>query len=317
MGRLSREPAAKRAERFVLRLLGRCSHPRKLPLPSTQLEQRPEFRAVFISDVHLGLRASQVDRLCRFLETTTMARLYLVGDIVDLIALERTGRFHGDFRQVTSLIRRLAARGTRILLIPGNHDAALRRYVGQTAGALHHEMVHADARGRRLLVTHGDEADAVVTFHPLLSRIGSAMYDGALEASRVVNWLRRLAGLEYWNLAGAVKRAVKLACTYIGDWEATIATRVHSHGLDGVICGHIHVPRIGEIQGRAYYNCGDWVEHGSALAETWEGEFRLLSGRLAHQPERAATLRLRFNLGVRSAGARLRRSFLYRLASSR
>jgi hypothetical protein len=44
-----------------------------------------------------------------------------------------------------------------------------------------------------------------------------------------------------------------------------------------VICGHIHVPAIREIDGIAYYNCGDWVEHCTALVEHLDGTMELAS----------------------------------------
>ena len=40
-------------------------------------------RSVFISDVHLGTRACQAERLLEFLRAYPSAMLYLVGDIVD------------------------------------------------------------------------------------------------------------------------------------------------------------------------------------------------------------------------------------------
>ena len=48
-------------------------------------EDSPErrFRTLFISDVHLGARGSQADRLLDFLRTHDADTIYLVGDIVD------------------------------------------------------------------------------------------------------------------------------------------------------------------------------------------------------------------------------------------
>ena len=48
-------------------------------------EEAPErrFRTLFISDVHLGARGSQADRLLDFLRTHDADTIYLVGDIVD------------------------------------------------------------------------------------------------------------------------------------------------------------------------------------------------------------------------------------------
>ena len=45
------------------------------------------FRALFISDVHLGARGCQADRLLDFLRWHDADTIYLVGDIVDGWAL--------------------------------------------------------------------------------------------------------------------------------------------------------------------------------------------------------------------------------------
>jgi len=47
-------------------------------------EECPErrFRTLFISDVHLGARGSQAERLLDFLRTHDADTIYLVGDIV-------------------------------------------------------------------------------------------------------------------------------------------------------------------------------------------------------------------------------------------
>jgi hypothetical protein len=43
-----------------------------------------------------------------------------------------------------------------------------------------------------------------------------------------------------------------------------------------VVCGHIHVPAIRRIEGIDYYNCGDWVEHCTALVEHLDGRLDLV-----------------------------------------
>ena len=45
-----------------------------------------QYRSVFISDVHLGTADCQADYLLDFLNNIQCQTLYLVGDIVDLIA---------------------------------------------------------------------------------------------------------------------------------------------------------------------------------------------------------------------------------------
>src|ERR1043165_1108238 len=60
------------------------------------------FRTLFISDVHLGARGSQADRLLDFLRIHDSDTIYLVGDIVDGWALKSNWYWpqtHNDFVQ--------------------------------------------------------------------------------------------------------------------------------------------------------------------------------------------------------------------------
>ena len=59
--------------------------------------RRLRARTVWISDVHLGFRGCSANMLLDFLHATECETLYLVGDIVDLWALERTGSFKGRY----------------------------------------------------------------------------------------------------------------------------------------------------------------------------------------------------------------------------
>jgi hypothetical protein len=56
-----------------------------------------------------------------------------------------------------------------------------------------------------------------------------------------------------------------------------VARYTRQEGCTGVICGHIHVPAIRTIDGIAYYNCGDWVEHCTALVEHLDGTMELVT----------------------------------------
>ena len=49
------------------------------------------YRAIFISDVHLGTRRAQIAALLDFLKMTESDWLYVVGDLIDNWALRKTG----------------------------------------------------------------------------------------------------------------------------------------------------------------------------------------------------------------------------------
>lgn len=237
------------------------------------------YRAIWISDIHLGTRGCRADLLLDFLRRTESERLYLVGDILDGWRLRRSwywwGQAHND---VVQKLLRKARKGTKVVLIPGNHDELLRDYVGWRFGGVQvlREAVHRCADGRKLLVTHGDDYDAVVQLAPLVARLGSWAYDAALALNTLVAAARRRLGYPYWSFSAYLKRRVKNAVQFICRYEEALAGEARRRGLDGVVCGHIHHPEIREIGGVLYCNDGDWVESCSALVETESGELKLV-----------------------------------------
>src|SRR3954470_14340365 len=138
---------------------------------------RPRFRTIFISDVHLGLRDCQAAYLLDFLRGTSCEHLYLVGDILDIENLQLTPFWHSLHGEVVAEILGIAARGTRVTYIPGNHDAVLRRFAGQRfAGVdIALDAVHVAADGRRYRVSHGDEHDSESAAPAWLLKLGDVM----------------------------------------------------------------------------------------------------------------------------------------------
>ena len=102
----------------------------------------PHYRSVFISDVHLGTADCQAEYLLDFLEQVHCDTLYLVGDIVDLIAMQRRVHLSPAHGAVIQKLLSIAAGATRVVYVPGNHDEFLRRFCGQTvAGVELHQKV--------------------------------------------------------------------------------------------------------------------------------------------------------------------------------
>jgi UDP-2,3-diacylglucosamine pyrophosphatase LpxH len=95
-----------------------------------------------------------------------------------------------------------AKRGTRIIFVPGNHDAVFRDFDGAVFGNLeiHSEYIHHGAFGRRMLVIHGDEFDSVVKCSPWLAKLGSNIYDILLALNPYINWVRRRLKRPHWSV---------------------------------------------------------------------------------------------------------------------
>lgn len=237
------------------------------------------YRTIWISDLHLGSKACKADFLLDFLRNTRCERLYLVGDIIDLWAIQRNGIYwpqsHSD---VVRLVHDKARQGTNVVYIPGNHDAALREFDGSTFGgiSIQQQDIHLTAVGKRLLVLHGDTFDAAIRCAPLARRCGSYGYDALLWANRAANRIRRTLGLPYWSLAAYTKSKFSKAAQHMRDYELAAIGAARRQAVDGVVCGHIHRAGLRLHDGILYCNDGDWVESCTALAEDARGSLHRL-----------------------------------------
>jgi UDP-2,3-diacylglucosamine pyrophosphatase LpxH len=236
------------------------------------------YRAIFLSDVHLGTRSAQADALLDFLKHTEADVIYLVGDIVDFWRVRRGPYWPQPHNDVLQKLLRKARKGTHIVFIPGNHDECLRDYCGAHFGGVEicRDAVHTTVAGRRYIVMHGDEFDVVVRYARWLAFLGDRGYELALWTNRPLNWVRRHLGFGYWSLSAFLKARVKSAVAFIGEYEEALAEVARRHQADGVICGHIHHAEMREIDGILYCNDGDWVESCTALIEAHDGALSII-----------------------------------------
>ena len=257
----------------------------------TSIGHAGRVQSIFISDVHLGFPGCSADYLCEFLDRTQCENLFLVGDIIDFWYLRKRKHWPESHGRVVRKILRKAEEGTRVVLVPGNHDETLRQYSGMRIGPVevHDHLVHETADGRRLLVLHGDQFDSVVRCSPLLAVIGTGLYGALLVMNRWINAVRKRLGRDYWSLAAYLKNKVKNAVQYISRFEEAVVTAARRERVDGVICGHIHRAEITRFENITYMNCGDWVESCTALVEHFDGRIELLQWR-----EQATSLKERY-----------------------
>jgi len=236
------------------------------------------YRAIWISDIHLGTRGCRADLLLDFLRSTETEYLYLVGDIIDGWRLKKSWYWAQSHNDVVQKLLRKARKSTKVIYVPGNHDEALRDYVDLQFGGVTvvSEAIHVTADGRRLLVLHGDQFDGVVKFARWLAVLGDSAYNSLIVINSGFNAIRRRLGMPYWSLSGYLKNRVKNAVEYISRFEDAVADEARRRGVDGVVCGHIHKAEIREIQGILYCNDGDWVESCTALVEHFDGRLEIL-----------------------------------------
>lgn len=239
---------------------------------------RRRYRTIWISDVHLGTRGCNDRLLIDFLDHCDSETLYLVGDIIDGWRMKKRFFWPERHNAIVRRVMKRAKRGTRVVYIPGNHDEMFRQFSGLDFGGveIRRSAIHQTADGRRLLVLHGDEFDAVVMGQRWLAFLGDAAYNLLLKLNVVINGVRRQFDLPYWSLSAHAKHKVKDAVALISRFEETVATSARKRKLDGVVCGHIHTAEERDFDGIQYYNDGDWVESCTALVEHFDGRMEIL-----------------------------------------
>ena len=95
-----------------------------------------KYRAIFLSDVHLGTRGCRAELLAEFLAKYNSDILYLVGDIFDGWQIQRGWHWPSSHNEVVQRIIEKAQNGTRVVFIPGNHDEVMRRFPGIHFGGI-------------------------------------------------------------------------------------------------------------------------------------------------------------------------------------
>lgn len=215
-------------------------------------------RTLFIGDVHLGNRNCKAERLYKFLCRNDADTIYLIGDILERSMIKRWPAFHDD---VLRILCDKSLNGTEIIFIPGNHDSFFRYHIGQYGNLkiLNHAM-HKRVNGDLMLVMHGDETD--------FFKLESVLW--------LLTKIEAFTRIHFWEM---LRKFFKSAIArHTAAYERKIVAVAMSSNVFGVVCGHIHMPRIDSNEGMLYLNPGDWVYHCTAIAENYQGNFTLLQG---------------------------------------
>ncbi len=255
------------------------SEPVVPPLPAPRPRKKRRLAVAVVSDVHLGTYGCHAPELLRYLKSIKPKVLVLNGDIVDIWQFSKN-YWPASHMRVVRYLAGLAAKGTKIYYLTGNHDELLRKFAGLKLGhfQLANKLVLDLPHGRTWLF-HGDVFDVTMRHSRWLARLGGKGYDLLILINRLVNFLLQKIGRPKVALSKAVKNRVKSAVSLVSDFEQTAANIAADNYYRYVACGHIHQPEIktlttphGEV---TYLNSGDWVENLTALEYTADAGWTL------------------------------------------
>jgi UDP-2,3-diacylglucosamine pyrophosphatase LpxH len=232
-----------------------------------------ELDLVIISDVHLGTYGCHAKELLNYLKSIKPGTLILNGDFIDIWQFKKR-YFPKEHMQVIQRILKMAAKGTKVYYITGNHDDALRRYSDFSSGNIYlRDQLVLKLRNKTYWIFHGDIFDVLIQYSPFISKLGGKGYDWLILLNRLINSTRAALGMSKMSFAKKVKSAVKKAVKFIADFEDTAIRMAADQQYDYVVCGHIHKAqmRTEEVKGKKviYLNSGDWVESLTALEYKW------------------------------------------------
>jgi len=231
------------------------------------------YRSIFISDLHLGTRQVNITALDKFLSETQSDYLFLVGDIFDLWEFKQKRFFWNQ--TTTNIIRKILGKskhGTKVVYVAGNHDEDFRLLDEIDLGnvRLCHEYEFDLLDGRRLLVIHGDLFDAYMTMlknHPSLDWLIGWLYRLILSMNVFFRPLTKDRSISQ-RIVGFLREKKLIH----NNHKKKLIDYCKSRNFDAIISGHTHNP---EIDGN-YMNCGDWVDHFTAIVEHHDGKIELL-----------------------------------------
>ena len=237
-----------------------------------------EYRSVFLSDTHLGMRETGIQKLNHFLSHISCKTLVLNGDFIDGWALEGSGEWKKAHTRCVRLILKMVEKEkTKVIYLRGNHDDFLSRILPITFDRIKicEKYIHK-GKERKYLVLHGDCFDSFSTKRKWIAKIGSIGYDNLMRFNRIYNKYRKFRGKKPFSLSAWAKAKVKSAVNHVHRYEDSLANMARKHKCEGMICGHIHVAADRIIEGIHYLNSGDWVESNTAIVEDLRGQMQIL-----------------------------------------
>lgn len=239
--------------------------------------KKRKVEVVVISDVHLGTYGSHARELLNYLNSIKPKTLILNGDIIDIWQF-RKSYFPPTHLEVLKKIISLSTKGTKVYYLTGNHDEFLRKFSNTNLGNINIlDKLVLELDQKKAWIFHGDVFDSSITHAKWLAKLGGWGYDFLILINRFVNWWLNKLKKEPYSLSKRIKKNVKSAVKFISNFENTCIELAIEKEYDYVICGHIHEPKIENIQTEkgktTYLNSGDWIENLTSLEyhkKTWK-----------------------------------------------
>jgi len=216
------------------------------------------FNAIFISDLHIGYGVTNYEMLFKFLKEIKTKKIFLVGDII-----HRQCKL--DDEKLQEFINILNNKKCETYFITGNHEATKPKLPYSLEDIIFLDNYIYSSIKHKVYIDHGhsyDTKDATLRFLKSIDkRVNIKKRNTKLKIAikkRIHNTLKFLAKIFLHSSFRKymVFKAIKNECNV-------------------VICGHFHKYDYSQINNTYYYNCGDWINNCTFVAEDLNGNFIL------------------------------------------
>ncbi|MFN4100992.1 MAG: UDP-2,3-diacylglucosamine diphosphatase [Pararhodobacter sp.] len=213
-----------------------------------------------------------------FLQAHKAETYILAGDVLDLWQ-PLLPHWTTEDQAVIDHLNARQAQGARLIYLRGNHDPHPERApeAKRPRAVAADRHIHTAANGQRYLVVHGDCVDARMFRAHMFTRLGSRIDHGLRLLDRGLQKLWRQSPGEARSTIETLLSGLNTLMHIGRKHERRLVDLARAEGLDGVICGHFHIPGLHREHGLIYANCGDWVDNVTALVEAFDGTLQLVA----------------------------------------
>ncbi len=241
------------------------------------------MKAFFISDVHQKLliddrERQKLHKLYQFLNYVYQERadyLFLVGDIFDLW-FEYKMVIPKPYFQTIQKLFRISENGTKLVFLAGNHDFLFRDFFQKYMNAeIYFDNCQIEIDNKRIFISHGDEYTVNDSRYHILRAI---LHNKFLIS--IFELVHPDIGLAIGRAMSRSSRARKIPAKLQRKREIGLENfakkKIHqlADGVDLLVMGHTHNPKVIKYEQGVYVNLGDWITHFSYL-EFIDGKFEL------------------------------------------
>jgi UDP-2,3-diacylglucosamine hydrolase len=218
---------------------------------------------LFISDIHLGLQAKEIEEekeklLVKFLDfaESNCDELFIVGDLFDYWFEYKRVYQKGYFRTLAAL-KKITDKGIKVHYFIGNHDFLHRDFFEKEIGAqMYSDAVNISLIEKKFFIGHGDGMVENDTGYKILKWI---------LRNKVTQWMYSILHPDFgiW-LASRTSKSSRGYTTkkdygeVDGLFEA--AKKKIDQGFDYVIFGHLHKKVFENYNNGCYINLGSWLD---------------------------------------------------------